>query len=165
MSTADGAQVTSENDWCNQFNTQSSTFWNQSGNQPLQSAGNSCPSTLSSTFDSYYYSDFQSNGTTSNPASQQVSTYANGSPTIVGAVVDRLDTNTALSNINAGVLAPGFDKTKLRVCIELTAINGAWHTKPGDRVTVYLYYPYTLFSSFLPGRSFNLVASSQFVIE
>lgn len=152
------SQVTSENDWCNQFGGTTSKFWSQNGNIPLQSGGTNCPTDITSGF-SGYYSDSNSTST------QKVSTYA-GTPTVIGAVLQHLDTNSS-GTLNKGGLIPDFSTTKLKVCIQLTwdSSTSTWSAKPGDVVNVYVYYPYSLITNFLPGSTFNLTASGHYVIE
>ncbi len=143
----------STDDWCTQLSTGSTTsFWSQSGNAPLQTAGASCPTGYSSSFTGYY--------TASNFT-------ASTATTIVGAVVQRFDSSSSSSNVILGRATPGVDLSQLKVCIQLPWNSGtsSWSALPGDTVDVYLYYPFDSAGSLVHAGRFWLTASSQYQIE
>jgi hypothetical protein len=144
----------SVSDWCNQFGQASSDFWNTLGNKPSQGNG-ACSQTMPAS-GTYY----------------KASTYASStSTTIVGTVAQRFDTNQTQSTWVTGALAPGFDLSKLQVCIQLppeayaNSINGSVTVGPGYLVTVYIYYPFKPAEGLFGGAQLNLIASSQFETE
>jgi|SRR5450759_3913514 Flp pilus assembly protein TadG len=142
----------STSDWCNQLGGTSQSFWAQSGSAPLQSAGTSCPSTYQAGSSSYYtVSDFKTSSST----------------TIVGAIAQHFDTNSSSTSAILGLLTPGFDLTKLKVCIELPVnpSTGTWSHTHGDNVKVYVYYPFNPATSLVTTTQLNLVASSTYTIE
>ena len=153
-----------QSDWCNQFSSTGTTdFWSQMGNVPLQGANSSCPSDISSGFTSYY-SD------TNSSAARRVTPYL-GTPTVVGSILQRLDTSSSSNNVVKGLVTPGIDSSKLMVCIQTTgdtSINNASGTSSGtagSRVAVFVYYPFALVSHLLSGQTFNLVASAEYGVE
>lgn len=152
------AQVSSS-DWCVQLGDQAlgTNFWLQNGNKPLQPyTSPDCPTTYDKSF-AYYY---------------KASDYVGGhATTVVGAVAQRFDTNGSTSNIDAGSSTPGFDLSQLRVCVQQTVANptssspDGYDRAPGTTVSVSLYYPFTALNTLVSKVTFNLIASSQFVIE
>jgi Flp pilus assembly protein TadG len=146
---------TSTSDWCTQLGQTTSTFWSQPGNLPSQANNTSCPTDLSSAASpSPYYA-----------LSSYVSTT---STTIVGEIAQRFDSNNTGTNLVKSAVNPGFDLSKVKVCIQLgwDSINSVWATKPGDRVTVYVYYPFSPVTPLISNlASVTLVASSQYEIE
>jgi Flp pilus assembly protein TadG len=148
-------------DWCNKFNTTASGFWSQSGNQPLQGRNVACPSTIDSTFTGYY---LDSNGTVAN----QVTTYK-GTPTIVGSVLQKLDSTTSSSNIVTGAITPGFDSSKIRVCIwtaeQPSDVSNGLYSRPGTRIGVNVYYPFALISNEFVTKNFDLIGSADYGVE
>ena len=142
----------SNSDWCNQLAGTSSSFWSASGNAPLQAAGTACPTTYQSGSSSYYTA---SNFLTSS------------STTIVGAIAQHYDTSSSSTSTILGLLTPGFDLSKLKICIQLpvNSTTGAWSHSHGDDVTVYVYYPFTPATSLVTSATLNLVASSTYTIE
>jgi hypothetical protein len=157
-------------DWCNQFSQTSSDFWNAAGNKPLQGGPGSacpwdasgkcaCPTTILTPAPSptpYY--------TVSNYASST-------STTIVGAIAQKFDTNATQSNWVAGALTPGFELSKMYVCIQLppeayaNSVNGSVTVGPGYVVAVYVYYPFKPAAGLFGGVQLNLIGSSQFETE
>jgi TadE-like protein len=158
----DVAASQSSTDWCEQLGAQTTgtNFWSEDGNRPLQSNHQDCPSDITTSFDGYY-SD--SNST----PSQQVSYYLGSTATtIVGAVVQRIDTDSN-GTVFKGAFLPGLNTSLLKVCIQLPydAVQRAYATGPGSRVRVYVYYPYKGFTSFFRINQFNINASSTYGIE
>jgi TadE-like protein len=158
---------TSTSDWCTQLGQTTSAFWSQPGNLPSQANNTSCPTDLSSTASpSPYYA---------------LSNYypSTTSTTIVGEIAQRFDSdNTGTNLVKSAPSAsrsivplnvnPGFDLSKFKVCIQLgwDSTNSVWATKPGDRVTVYVYYPFSPVTPLISNlASITLVASSQYEIE
>jgi hypothetical protein len=155
------------NDWCNQGNiasppgppagcatppTGAPAFWTSNGSSPCQAIGVSCPSTLDTSFSGYY------------TASNFVGSLY---PSIVGMVVTRFDTNSGSSNVIGAAITPGFDLSKMKVCIQLSLDpeTGQWSYKPGAKVTVFVYYPFSAVGPLFGNAKFNLVASSQYTVE
>jgi Flp pilus assembly protein TadG len=148
-----GAQSSSA-DFCVQLGADAAgtNFWTETGNVPLQSNHAACPSDINSTFDGFY-TDINSYATSPNAT------------TIVGAVAQRIDTDTS-GTVFRGNLAPGFDLSQVRVCIQLPFnSDGTWRHNTGDRVTVFVYYPFHAATPLLAKASFNLTASSTYGIE
>jgi hypothetical protein len=146
----------SVSDWCNQLAQVATTFWLQPGNVPLQPNGSPCPATYDpANFGSSYYS---------------VSDYSGPSnTTIVGAIANRFESNEGSPSFIQGALTPGFDASKLKVCI---ALPNSWApdksmyvVKDHDPVEVSIYYPFYPVSPLLPSGQINLVASSEYQIE
>jgi hypothetical protein len=150
----------SGNDWCTQLGAQSVGFWDQAGNIPVQSAGTSCPTdaTQASSSNSYQASNYTA------------SSYSSGSPTnIAGAIAQRFDSNSTSANSSSGMLTPGFNLSKLWICIQLPTITEGnttvWDPAPGNPVQVFLYYQFTPIGGLLTNAKLKLVASSRYVIE
>jgi Flp pilus assembly protein TadG len=153
-----------QSDWCNQFAGAGTTdFWSQTGNVPLQGANVACPTDIDSTFTAYY-SDSNS------VAASRVTPYL-GTPTIVGSILQRLDTNSSSSNVVKGLVTPGINSSNLLVCIQTTGdpsifnASGTSSGTAGSRVAVYVYYPFTLISNQFTTQRFNLVASAKYGVE
>lgn len=145
----DGSSTT---DWCNQEGGTTAAFWSQSGNVPLQTNGASCPSSYDPSFTGYY----------------TVSNFMSGEKTsIVGALARRYDTSETGWNLVRGELTPGFDLSKLRVCIQLQwdPTMTRWSSLPGSKVTVYVYYTYQPVTFMGTLRSVNLVGSADYRID
>lgn len=143
----------STNDWCDQLGTSATAFWSQPGNAPLQASGVSCPSSFDSTFTGYYIASNYLRGTAT---------------TIVGSVAQRFETSSASTSYVQGALEPGLVMSNLKVCIQLTwnSTLSEWSTQPGDKVGVYIYYPYQPSVSLLTiVKQVNLVASSEYRID
>src|SRR5579872_5971675 len=85
--------ATSSSDWCNQIGHQTSGFWAQNGNKPLQGYGTSCPGYSTTPADWYTASSYS--GTTST--------------TIVASVAQKFDTDSSHTNFFKEVFAPGID--------------------------------------------------------
>lgn len=140
-------------DWCNQFSHSSQGFWSQPGNVPLQAANVNCPTSYDRTFSGYYTaSNFQATSAT----------------TIVGAIAQHFDTSERSSGFIRGSFLPGLVLSDLKVCIQLTwdSARSAWSTQAGDKVEVWVYYPFqpaTKLLSLL--RQIDLVSSSEFRID
>lgn len=140
-------------DWCNQFNNSSSAFWSQPGNQPLQAAGVNCPTDYDPTFTGYYTAANYLNGTAT---------------TIVGAIAQHFDTSELSTGFVRGNLMPGLVLGDLKICIQLTwdSTRGWWSTQPGDKVGIYVYYPFHPVTSIISAlHQINLVASSEYRID
>jgi hypothetical protein len=148
-------------DWCNSLGTGggpfNDPFWSQPGNEPAWTgASGSCPS-------SYSGADSTNSYTASNYTGAS-------STTIVGAIVQRFDSNSSSTNFITGNLTPGIDLSKTKICIQLpprawNSDSNQWLALPGDTITVYIYYPFYPVSSLLPATQLNLVASAQYLIE
>ena len=137
----------STNDWCNQLNNTTTSFWSQPGNVPLQGLGVACPS-YSSTPGDYY----------------QVSAYTGASSTtIIGALAHKYDSSSTSTNFITGIVTPGVNLTKLYACIELPDSSGTPQT--GDSVGVVIYYPFTGVTNLLFRGQINLNATSTYQIE
>jgi hypothetical protein len=157
-------------DWCTQEGSPNSSpstpplgnagFWNLNGNRQLQPAGTSCPTDLPTDLGgtgntSYYYtvSNFMGTNDTS----------------IVGAVAHKFDSSSSSSNLINGGSTPGFDLSKMRVCIQLPSeSNGSGVTtgiNDGEPVTVYVYYPFKPAGPLFGNFQMPLVASAQYVVE
>lgn len=148
-------------DWCTQLGQQSTQgFWAQPGNAPLQAVGTSCPGDDKSTASpSPYYT---------------VSAYTGGTATtIVGAIAQRFDSGATSSNFISGGLTPGFDLSKLKVCIQLPSLTEStggrsqtiWNPMPGSMVQVFVYYRFSPAGTLLTNATLPLFASSRYVIE
>lgn len=140
-------------DWCNQFNHSSQTFWSQPGNTPLQAAGVNCPTDYNSSFTGYY------------TASNYQATTAT---TIVGAIAQHFDSSEVSTGFIHGNLMSGLLLSDLKVCIQLTwdPTRGWWSTQPGDKVSVWVYYPFHPVTPLLTTiHQVNLVSSSEFRID
>jgi hypothetical protein len=153
-----------QSDWCNQFSGAGTTdFWSQKGNVPLQGANSACPTDINGSFTGYY-----SDGNAT--AATRITPYL-GSPTIVGSILQRLDTNSSSTNVVKGLVTPGFDSSKLLVCVQTTGdpsifdASGTSSGTAGSRVAVFVYYPFTLVSNMFTTQKFNLVASANYGVE
>lgn len=149
-------------DWCNQINNASGDFWAQQGNTPLQPTSSACPNDASRT--GCCPNDL------SGPASDYytVSNYLHSyNTTIVGAIAQHFDTNSSSYNANDGGLTPGFDLSKMKVCIQLlyNTNTSSWDTAAGSVVDVHVYYPFYPVSSLVSQSQLLLTASGQYVIE
>jgi TadE-like protein len=157
-----GLTVAPTNDWCTQFGA-TGDFFSEDGNKPLQPFGTNCPTGLNdATFTSshYYYSD-------DDPSVSQRITPARTSrtaTTIVTAVLQRIDTNSGGSIFKGGFL-PSFDTSQLKMCIQLSWNPSTTTARVGDRVTVYVYYPFQGVTGMFTTERFPLVASSQYELE
>jgi Flp pilus assembly protein TadG len=127
------------------------TFWASNGNAPCQPLGTSCPNDLTSFSGYYTVADFKSSS----------------SPSIVGMVAQRFDTTNGSTSVVAGGATPGFDLSQMKVCIQLSIdpYTGQWSYKPGAKVTVFVYYPFSAVGPLFSARRFTLVASSQYTME
>jgi hypothetical protein len=139
--------ASSSSDWCDQIGGQTSNFWAQDGNKPIQGYGAQCPSYASNASDWY------------SPSSYLGST----ATTIVGAVVQKFDTDANNTNLFRQVFAPGIDVISLRVCIATT--NTTVDPSPGDSITVDVYYPFAPASKMLGTGTFRMTAESEYIIE
>jgi TadE-like protein len=140
-------------DWCNQFNQSAQAFWSQPGNAPLQAPGASCPTKYDSSFTGYYL------------ASNYHTTTAT---TIVGAISQRFDSSEQNSGFVSGNLMSGLILSDLRVCIQLTwdSTRNWWSTQPGDKVVIFVYYPFHPATTLLTLlHTINLVSSSEYRID
>jgi TadE-like protein len=167
---SENPSTSGSSDWCNKFNTTASSFWTQSGNQPLQGRNTPCPKNIdysllppmSGANSRYYYSD------TNAAAANQVTTYAR-TPTIVGSVLQKLDTSNSSTNIVKGAITPGFDSSKILVCIwtseQTSDIANGLYDRPGSRIGVNVYYPFTLISNEFTTKSFDLIGSADYGVE
>jgi hypothetical protein len=140
-------------DWCNQFNHNNQTFWSQPGNAPLQAAGVACPTDYVSSFTGYYTaSNYQSSSAT----------------TIVGAIAQHFDSSEGSTGFVRGNLMPGLVMSDLKICIQSTwdSTRGWWSTQPGDKVVVWVYYPFHPVTMILTAvHQINLVSSSEYRID
>lgn len=157
-------------DWCNQLAGQSANFWTQYGNKPLEGpAPATCPSYSSGPTDYYTAADPDNDSDVDVGGSGDTDSDANKATSIVGAVAQHFDTSdTAPSGGNAwsfitGAFTPGFDLSKLEVCIELSTTRPV--PGPGDTVRVHVYYPFTAVSAVLPTSGLELNATSQYQVE
>lgn len=146
------APVESTADWCNGLTTNGTAFWSIKGNYPVQGSA-SCPTSYDSAgTSSYLLSDSTANGTT----------------TIVGTVLRRLDTTSTSNKVNAGSWLSGLQSNKLRVCIQLSSSFTGSTPSPyqGEIVSVFIYYQFVPVSG-LFGKSLkvNMAASSRYVME
>lgn len=143
---------TSSTDWCNQEGGVSRSFWTQTGNAPLQPNGVACPSHYDPTFTGYY----------------TVANFMTGQSTsIVGALAQHYDTSSYSWNFIRGSLVPGFDLSKLKVCIQLpwNAATTRWAAASGDQATVFVYYPYQPVTFLGTLHQINLVGSAEYRID
>jgi hypothetical protein len=69
--------------------------------------------------------------------------------TIVGAIAKKFDTSSSSTNFISGAVTPGFDLSKLEICIEVDESSIAPQT--GDVIKVNAYYPFTGVSTLLFG--------------
>jgi hypothetical protein len=138
---------TASSDWCTQQGTQGVLdFWQQNGNRPLQGNDVACPSFSSNP--SAYYS---------------VSSYLGSTATtIVAAIAHRFDTSSSSSSF-AGLQVGGFNYSQVKVCIQTS--DPATDQKPGDYVTVTVYYHFNPIGLLVAQGSFDLVATSQYEVE
>lgn len=143
----------STTDWCSQQGGNTTSFWSQAGNSPLQGTG-SCE-TSQYTTDFYHASDPRFTGSTAT--------------SIVGAVVHRFDTGSNTSNAVLGAAAPGVDLSRLWVCIQISPTaftGGVWQPQQGDTVQVVLYYRFQPINSLVTKiHTMDMVATSQYVVE
>jgi TadE-like protein len=140
-------------DWCNQFSTHTTPFWSQPGNAPLQAPGVNCPTTYDPNFTGYYL------------ASNYHTTTAT---TIVGAVSEHFDSSEVSTGFTRGNLMTSLTLSDLKICIQLTwdATHNWWSTQPGDKVVVWVYYPFHPVTTLLTLlHTINLSASSEFRID
>jgi Flp pilus assembly protein TadG len=166
----DRGQGLARSDWCNRLpttltsTTPYSDFWGTvgNGNTPLQTPITSVATFLTpSCVDaggnpvlSYYYTASSFTGSTST--------------TIVGAVVQRFDSDSSTISTILGRATPGFDHSKLRVCIYLSGdawTGSKWIPKQATTIGVSLYYPFSPAGPLLGGKTFTLLANSQYSIE
>jgi hypothetical protein len=113
----------------------------------------SCPTSYNPTFTGYY------------TASNYLSTSATS---IVGAIAQHFDTSEASTGFVHGNLLSGLVLSDLKVCIQLTwdSSRGAWSTQPGDKVDIFVYYPFHPVLTLLTLlRQINLTASSEYRID
>ncbi|HEX6509695.1 MAG TPA: TadE/TadG family type IV pilus assembly protein [Chloroflexota bacterium] len=143
----------STSDFCNRLGLSGATsFWNIPGNEPKQGWNSYCPPYAANT-SSYFYT-----------ASDFASTLARET-TIVGAVVDRFDSNSGSSGFLVGRAMPGFDLSRLFICIDGTSANAGGPPAHGDFVRVEVTYVFQPASALFGSFQLNLGASSQFVVE
>jgi Flp pilus assembly protein TadG len=180
----------SSTDWCSQEGAVPVAadgfpypFFLQDGNRPLQPSGTPCPTNANDatfTSQSYFYSN-------SNPvASHRISYYAAGAgsyagskapTTIVGAIVQRFDSNENATNTLVGQATPGIDLSTVKVCIQLPSAtyrsgvtnsdgsSGGYVPASGDTVTVVIYDQFTAVDSLVFHETLPLRAVSQFPVE
>lgn len=140
-------------DWCNQFKTSTQTFWSQPGNAPLQAPGVNCPTSYDASFTGYYLA---SNYSTA------------AATTIVGAISQRFDSSEGSTGFVRGNLMSGLVLSQLKICIQLTwdSTRGWWSTQPGDKVVIWVYYPFHPATTLLTLlHTFNLSSSSEYRID
>jgi len=153
----------STSDWCDQIGQVGSDFWLTAGNKPLQPTSSSCsgdstgrtgccPNDLSGPSSDYYTAS---------------SYLQNWQTTIVGAIAHRFDTNSSSYNTVDGALTPGFDLSKLYVCIQLpyNSTTGTWDTAAGSAVDVHVYYPFSPAGPLVISSQLTLTGAGQYVIE
>jgi hypothetical protein len=137
----------STSDWCSQLGTTSITdFWQQSGTVPLQGNGTLCPSFAANPADYYIVGSFVGSSNT----------------TIVGAMAQHFDSSNSSTSFVRGIL-PGFDLSKMRVCIQTS--NTTKDQIRGDYVLVKVFYHFTPVNFLIGTGGFDLTASSQYVVE
>jgi hypothetical protein len=137
----------SSSDWCDQLSNNSTTFWSQPGNKPIQGAGTVCPTYSSTPADWYQLSSYSSSTTT----------------TVVGALAKHFDSSSSSTNSIWGAFDPGLDTSKLYVCIQL---SNSSPPSPGDHVTVELYYPFSVVSHLLSSlTTIGITAQAQWQVE
>lgn len=147
----------SKSDFCNGFSTlqRPGGFWAQPGTVPLQGVNIPCPSYSATPGDYYTASSFASSTAS----------------TIVGAIVHRYDSSDQNPGFVTGDLTPGFDLSKLEMCIAIdeTAVpsGGTPSVVPrhGDTVSVVVYYPFAPVSPLIYARQIPLNASAQSEVE
>ncbi len=141
----------STNDWCNQLNHSTGTFWDQPGNKPIQGTGAACPPyappPAPPSSDYYRVSDYT----------------ANTSTTIVGMIAQKYDTSAASSSFVGGKVTPGLDLSQLYVCVELPSSSA--RPQPGETVGVAVYYPFTGVTTMITRQTLYLNATSQYQVE
>jgi hypothetical protein len=147
----------SSSDWCTQMGAASSgTFWQQAGNAPLQQGGLTCPATHDvSRYPGYFYT---------------VSNYTStSSTTIVGAVAHRLDSSSVKVGFVRGDTLPGFDLSRVAVCIELPqswdASKSMYLVQPGQSVGVFIYDSFSPAGPLLGRSAIPLNAAAEDEIE
>ncbi|HEX6508222.1 MAG TPA: hypothetical protein VF221_11370, partial [Chloroflexota bacterium] len=64
--------------------------------------------------------------------------------TIVGAIAQHFDTNEGSTGFVQGNLMSGLVLSDLKVCIQLTwdSTRSWWSTQPGDKIAIFVYYPF-----------------------
>jgi TadE-like protein len=151
-------EAKSTSDWCNQFGgAGTSRFWTQNGNKPIQSAGTDCPAFKSGAGNPYPA-----------PADYYTMQTYGGTPTVVGAIAQKYDTNSSSPNFVAGTTTVGLDRTQLFVCIATTNNGSATQTEPalGDSVTLVVGYKFIAASGLFGKQlTFDLTASSTYKVE
>lgn len=147
--------ASSTSDYCNREGLSgASHFWSIAGNYPKQGWNSYCPGYEASTT-SYFYraSDFAATVS----GSQET--------TIVGAVVNRIESNSAGSGSVEGQWIPGFDLSQVYICIDGTSTSAGGPPAHGDFVRVQVTYLFQPVGALLSRAQLNLSASSQFTVE
>lgn len=165
----------SQNDFCNKLSPTPSTdqFWSTYGNYTLPKPVSVPPDwdrlctkyspSASSTdpHDAAYYNAREPSG----DATQSTTDFRNANETtIVGAVVQRFDSTAGATSVILGDATPGFDLRRLHVCIDSSALNGS-QPLPGDWIGVTVTYQFQPAGPLFGSATFDLSATSQFVVE
>jgi Flp pilus assembly protein TadG len=155
------------NDFCDQLNSANPAnwyFWGETGNVPLQTDGNGnnwnvfCDTYANAPSHYYTASSYKTSKAT----------------TIVGAVVQRFDTTNSAASTILGDATPGFDLSRLHVCIDGSAntANTPAATSPtvfgpqaGDWVGVTVTYQFKPAGPLFGNFTLNLSASSEYTVE
>lgn len=137
----------STSDWCTQLGQRVNLkFWQQAGTAPLQGNGRLCPSYATAPADYYNAQDYLGSKNT----------------TIVGAIAQHFDSSGSNTSVVRGIL-PGFDLSKLRVCIQTS--NPARDQIRGDYVLVKVFYHFKPINFLIGTGGFDLTGTSRYVVE
>lgn len=147
------ATSSSTSDFCNRLGLSGANlFWSITGNTPKQGWNSYCPPYADNTT-SYFYS-----------ASDFASSFSQET-TIVGAVVNRFDSNSGNSGSLIGRAMPGFDLSRLFICIDGTSSSASGPPTHGDFVRVEVAYLFQPAGPLFGSAQMTLAASSQFTVE
>jgi hypothetical protein len=148
----------STSDWCNQFGVAGTNrFWTQTGNEPdaPMTFGGKCPA-------------FKGTPTNVAPTDFYTMQPFVGTPTIVGAIAQKYDTNASSANVVTGNSALGLDRNKVFVCIATTNGGSGLEREPrlGDTITVTVGYKFIAASGLFGKQlAFDLSATSTYKME
>jgi TadE-like protein len=160
-------EAVSSSDWCNRFGAASGAnpFWTKetspptppapNGNTPIQGYGVSCPP----------YSQQPANVAPTDYYTMQ--SYV-GTPTIVGAIAQKYDSNSSSANFVKGETTVGMDRSKVFVCIATSNNGGTSQPTPGlgDTISVTVGYNFVAASGLFGGFStFPMSATSIYKVE
>jgi TadE-like protein len=153
-------EAKSTSDWCNRLGAGGTNrFWKVttplSGNTPKQGFGIACdafdPNNASRLSTEYF----------------AMQSYA-GTPSIVGAIADKYDSDSSHSNLITGNSTVGLDRSQVYVCISTTNSGIGTQLEPtlGDTITVTVGYNFVAASGLFGKRlTFPLRATSTYKVE